>query len=244
MNFRKNALPMVRKDDVKNIQLNHLLTGKITLIGERKTPSGINKQTVNRKLFLGKEGFEGDEQGDKKHHGGPDKAIHHYPFEHYALWMKEIATNSILNSPGAFGENFSTTGLDETNVALGDVFRIGTALIEVSQGRQPCWKLNARFGVNNMALRVQQNGRTGWYYRVLEEGYIEPGETFTRINRHTPEWPLYRLWKILYVDMLNYNELEAMATLQNLPDGWRHYAQKRLKTRKIEDWSKRLEGDH
>ena len=119
MNFQKNAPPMVRKDDVKNIQLNHLLTGKITLIGERKTPSGINKQTVNRKLFLGKEGFEGDEQGDKKHHGGPDKAIHHYPFEHYALWMKEIAANSILSSPGAFGENFSTTGLDETNVAPG-----------------------------------------------------------------------------------------------------------------------------
>lgn len=244
MNSQKTILQTARKDGVMNTQLDHLLTGQITLIGERKAPSGINKQIVNRKLFLCKEGFEGDEQGDKKHHGGPEKAVHHYPFEHYALWMKEITGNSILSSPGAFGENFSTKGLDEKNVALGDVFRIGTALVEVSQGRQPCWKLNIRFGVKNMALRVQQSGRTGWYYRVLEEGYVEPGETFTRIDRRTSEWPIYRLWKILYVDTLNYDELEAMAALQHLPDGWRHYAQKRLKTRKMEDWSKRLDGDN
>lgn len=144
---------------------------------------------------------------------------------------------------GAFGENLSTAGLDEATVAIGDVFRLGGALIEVSQGRQPCWKLNIRFGVADMARRVQQTGRTGWYYRVLEEGTVAAGDTLTLIERRAPDWPLARLWRILYVDVLNRDELRAMAAQPRLPVGWRAYAEKRLAAGQVEDWRPRLDGD-
>lgn len=224
------------------VRLDHLLIGKVTPLGDRRAPSGIDKHCVDGRLFLRREGFEGDAQGDRIHHGGPDKAVHHYPFEHYAFWREEIGDVPLLARPGAFGENMSTTGMDEARVAIGDVFRLGDALIEVSQGRQPCWKLNARFSVPDMAIRVQKTGRTGWYYRVLEEGCIAPGDELHLVDRRSPEWPLRRLWRTLYVDTLNHDELGAMAALEHLPENWRRYAERRLKTRKVEDWSQRLTG--
>ena len=223
-----------------NIELEQLLIGQILPIDDRDTPSGINKKPVQGKLFLSNTGLLGDEHGDKKHHGGPNKAIHHYPFEHYATWKNELGENNMLNAPGAFGENFSTLGFNEKNIAIGDVFRIGSALIQVSQGRKPCWKLNIRFQVKDMALRVQRTGQTGWYYRVLEEGYVEPGDIMKRVDRTTPEWSIHRLWKTLYVDTLNYDELNLITGLPDLTDSWRRNAEKRLKTKKVEDWSKRL----
>ena len=128
-------------------------------------------------------------------------------------------------------------------MALGDVFRLGNAILEVSQGRQPCWKLNSRFGVRDMALRVQKSGRTGWYYRVLQEGQVAPGDALERIERPLPEWPLKRLWQTLYVKTLDRSELEEMAALEKLPDGWRRYAQRRLESGKVESWNRRLQGD-
>jgi MOSC domain-containing protein YiiM len=226
-----------------NVRLDHLLIGQVAPLGDRAAPSGIDKHRVERRILLGREGFVGDAQGDRKHHGGLDKAVHHYAFEHYDIWREEIGEAPVLARPGAFGENLSTTSLDEDNVAIGDVFRIGDALIEVSQGRQPCWKLNVRFGVPDMAMRVQKTGRTGWYYRVLEEGFVAPGDDLCLVDRRSPEWPLRRLWRTLYVDTLNHDELTAMAGLAHLPEGWRRYAERRLETRKVEEWSQRLAGD-
>lgn len=226
-----------------NINLDNLLVGKITSIGQDAVQSGIDKHSVDHRLFLGLEGFAEDEQSDRRYHGGPEKAVHHYPFEHYNLWQEDIKDCEILKKPGAFGENFSTTGMDESNVSVGDVFKVGGATLEVSQGRQPCWKLNQRFAVTDMAKRVQQTGRTGWYYRVIEEGYVEPGDLMCRIDRRSPEWTLSRLTKILYIDTMNYDELATVISLTHLTPSWRHRAEKRLKTRKVEDWSKRLEGD-
>lgn len=224
------------------VHLDHLLIGQVAPLGDRGAPSGIDKHCVDGRLLLGREGLEGDAQGDRQHHGGPNKAIHHYPFEHCAFWREEIGDVPLLVQPGAFGENMSTTGLDEANVAIGDIFRLGDALIEVSQGRQPCWKLNARFGVPDMAMRVQKTGRTGWYYRVLEEGSVAPGDELRLVDRRSPEWPLRRLWRTLYVDTLNPDELAAMAALAHLPENWRRYAERRLETRTVEDWSRRLTG--
>ena len=223
-----------------NVRLDHLLIGQVAPLGDRATPSGIDKHAVERRIRLGRDGFVGDAQGDRKHHGGPDKAVHHYAFQHYKAWRDEIGGVPVLSRSGAFGENLSTIGLDEGTVAIGDVFRIGDALIEVSQGRQPCWKLNVRFGVPDMAMRVQKTGRTGWYYRVLEEGFITPGDELRLVDRRSPDWPLRRLWRTLYVDTMNQDELAAMAALTHLPEGWRRYAERRLETRKVEDWSRRL----
>lgn len=224
------------------IRINSLMTGKVAPLGPRQSPSGIVKTPRMGKVWLGSLGFAGDEQGDRQHHGGIEKAVHHYPFDYYAGWRKEIGDKLVLHQAGAFGENISTTGLTEADVAIGDRFRLGEALIEVSQGRQPCWKLNFRFDVPDMALRVQKSGRSGWYYRVLEEGHVECGDCLTLVERQSPEWTLHRLWHLLYVDVLNYAELSEMAALEHLPEGWRRYAVKRLENRKVEDWSKRLTG--
>src|SRR5690606_17234287 len=145
----------------------------------------------------------------------------------------------VLRQAGAFGENFSSSGMDESSVAVGDVFRVGGALIEVSQGRQPCWKLNLRFGIADMARRVQNSGRTGWYYRVLESGSVEQGDASPLVERRSPAWTIQRLWRTSYVDVLNRDELAAMAALPYLPDTWRRHAQRRLTTSSVEDWSRR-----
>lgn len=222
--------------------INKLLTGSVVAFGPRAVPSAIHKTAVSGKIWLGREGFISDAQGDRKNHGGAEKAVHHYAYEHYPLWQQEIGIKPVLNQAGAFGENISTSGLTEHDIAIGDIFQAGGAIIQVSQGRQPCWKLNLRFDTKDMALRVQRSGRTGWYYRVLQEGFVEAGDRLLCIERPSPDWTIHRTWHVLYVDMLNYDELSAMAGLEYLAQNWRAYAQKRIAARKVEDWSRRLEG--
>ncbi|PWJ82341.1 MOSC domain-containing protein YiiM [Pseudaminobacter salicylatoxidans] len=222
--------------------IDQILTGKVAPLGLKAAPSGIDKYPVTGRIFLGREGLTGDAQGDRKHHGGPDKALHHYAFEHYAHWIDVIGPRDVLVRPGAFGENLSTRGLTENEAAIGDIFRIGQAVVQVSQGRQPCWKLNARFDVPDMALLVQRTGLTGWYYRVIEEGFIEVGDALALEDRVSPEWTIRRAWRTLYVDTMNLGELAEMASLAHLPDSWRGYARKRLETRQVENWSRRLQG--
>lgn len=223
--------------------VDEILIGSLAPLGPRATPSGIGKQPVTGRVFLGAEGFEGDAQGDRKHHGGVEKAVHHYAFEHYAYWRQNIGARPVLEQAGAFGENLTTRGMCESDVAIGDIFRLGDAVLQVSQGRQPCWKLNIRFNTADMALQVQKTGRSGWYYRVLETGYVEAGQSLILTDRISPEWTIERLWRTLYVDTMNYDELAGIAGLVHLPESWRGYARKRLQTRQVEDWSKRLNGE-
>ncbi|HVI98695.1 MAG TPA: MOSC domain-containing protein [Sphingomonas sp.] len=224
------------------VRIDTILAGTIAPLGPRAAPSGIDKHPIVGRAWLGGEGIVGDAQGDRRNHGGPEKAVHHYAFEHYDRWRGELGNHNLLDQPGAFGENLSTTGLTEADVAVGDTFRLGSAIIQVSQGRQPCWKLSARFGSADMALKVQQTGRTGWYYRVIEQGHVEAGDVLDLVDRLSPDWTIERLWRTLYVDTLNRAELAAMAELAPLAEGWRRYAAKRLATATVEDWSARLTG--
>lgn len=219
-----------------------LLTGRAAALPGSDALSGIVKAPVDRPLALGTEGLEGDEQADRRVHGGIEKAVHHYPFDHYAAWQAELGALPALAGPGGFGENISTSGPSEATVAVGDIFRLGTALLQVSQGRQPCWKLNRRFGTPDMARRVQQSGRTGWYYRVLAPGIAAPGDRLELVDRLAPDWTLHRLWHALYVDRLNRGELQGIAALDVLAEGWRKYAVRRLSSGRVEDWTQRLDG--
>lgn len=228
-----------------------LLVGKAAALPGSDQHSGIDKRPVDRALRLGPQGFKGDEQADRRVHGGPEKAVHHYPFDHYAAWATELAAVApagahaaapLLKAPGAFGENISTQGMTEEGVAVGDLFRLGTALVQVSQGRQPCWKLARRFGLADMARRVQDSGRIGWYYRVLEPGLVAPGDRIALLDRMAPDWSLTRLWRALYVDRMNRAELRGIAALDVLAEGWRRYAIRRLESGRVEDWTPRLEG--
>lgn len=219
-----------------------LLAGRVAALDDSGRTSAIAKQPVSGPQRLGPEGLAADEQADRRVHGGPDKAIHHYPAEHYPLWQDDLGPLPLLDRPGAFGENIAAAGFTERDVAVGDIFSLGTALLQVSQGRQPCWKLNHRFGLADMARRVQATGRTGWYYRVLRPGVVEPGDPLERIDRPAPEWTLHRLWTALYVERMNLDELRAIAELDFLAEGWRRHAARRVASGKVEDWSKRLEG--
>ena len=183
----------------------------------------------------------GDQQGEPPGHGGPDKAVHHYAFDHYAAWRNDLGALPLLQTPGAFGENISTCGLTETDVCLGDRFELGDALLEISQGRQPCWKLNDRFGVPDMARRVQITGRSGWYYRVLHAGHAQAGDALTLIERPHPDWPLARLASLLYQRVLDPAQLEPALALPLVPS-WRKLIERRLQQGAIEDWGKRIDG--
>lgn len=219
-----------------------LLTGRARNLPGSDALSGIAKTPAARPLLLGLEGLEGDEQADRRVHGGVEKALHQYPLEHYANWRLELGQLPPLCAPGGFGENISTSGMTEATVAVGDIFRLGSALIQVSQGRQPCWKLNRRFDVADMGRRVQQTGRTGWYYRVMEPGVVASNDRLDLVDRVAPDWSLHRLWHTLYVDRLNIAELKGIAALEVLAGGWRKYAIRRLESGRVEDWRKRLDG--
>lgn len=222
--------------------LDALLVGQVQPLGQKAVPSGIAKSPVDQALDLTLAGFTLDAQGDLAVHGGSQKALHHYPYDHYATWAAEIGAHALLSKPGAFGENLSTTGLCETDVAIGDVFRLGSAVIEVSQGRQPCWKLNERFSMKTMAREVQRTGRTGWYYRVLVTGSVAPSDTLVLVERQFPEWTIERIWRAFYVDPLNRAELAAISDLPALAPGWREHARRRIASGQIEDWTRRLDG--
>lgn len=219
-----------------------VLIGSVASLGPGGPPSGIAKRPIVGPWQIAREGLVGDAQGDRRHHGGPEKAIHQYPFEHYAAWSVEIGAHPALTAPGAFGENLSATGWTEDNVCVGDIARFGSALLQVAQGRQPCFKLNLRFGRKSMARDIQRTGRTGWYWRVLEEGTANEGDTLTIVERPRPEWPLSRLVRLLYRDTRKQDELVLMANLTELAEGWRALARRRLESGLVEDWTKRLDG--
>ncbi|MCW5645687.1 MAG: MOSC domain-containing protein [Sphingopyxis sp.] len=163
----------------------------------RDERSAIDKRPVVDSVAIDATGLVGDEQADRSVHGGIDKAIHHYPADHYDWWRSHLGDHSLLDAPGAFGENISTAGLDESNVCLGDRFRLGSALVEVSQARQPCWKLDHRFGSKGVMATVVKTRRTGWYYRVLEAGAVRAGDDLVLVDRPWPEWPLASLFGLL-----------------------------------------------
>jgi MOSC domain-containing protein YiiM len=209
-------------------------------LGPKGHASGIAKMPTEGPWQITRVGLLGDAQADRKHHGGTEKAIHHYPFDHYSAWRNEIGGHALLDRPGAFGENISTTGWTEDNVCIGDVIRFGGALLQVSQGRQPCWKLNVRFGRDDVAYKTQSSGRTGWYYRLIEEGRAQPGDQLILTERPRPGWPMSRLISLLYRDKERYSELQEMAEIPELATGWRTLAARRVQARATEDWTPRL----
>jgi MOSC domain-containing protein YiiM len=225
-----------------DIVIRTVLAGIVAPLGGRRVPSGIDKQPFAERRAVGITGLAGDAQGDTKHHGGPEKALHHYALDHYAPWRAEHpGLGALLARPGAFGENISTLGMTEADVCIGDIYRLGTALVQVSQGRQPCWRLNERFGNLAMARLVQETGRTGWYYRVLEEGSVAAGDVIRLAERPLPDWPLTRVIDLLYRHTLDTEALAELASLPQLAASWRDLAGRRLKSRAVENWENRLE---
>jgi MOSC domain-containing protein YiiM len=168
-------------------------------------------------------GLDGDEQADLRVHGGPDKAIHHYPAEHYAWWREVLGAEPLLERSGAFGENVSTDALTEMDVCIGDLWRMGTALVEVSQGRQPCWKLDHRFNGAAVMTHMVRSRRCGWYYRVVEEGAVGAGDLLTLVERPYDGWTVAYVFGLLIGGDHRRDRagLEALGTVEALAAPWR-----------------------
>ena len=207
-----------------------------------KPGSAIAKQRVEGPQELGWEGFEMDTQADLKVHGGPDKAIHHYAADHYAAWRSELGDPAQDFGPGRFGENIATLGITEADLCIGDVLRLGTAIVEVSQGRQPCWKLNAHTGIKTMAALFQETARTGWYYRVLQTGVVGIGDTIERLECPNPGWTVERVTRARLGARIDRKTAAQMAELPQLASGWAEAFRRKASREDREDTSARLEG--
>jgi MOSC domain-containing protein YiiM len=144
--------------------------------------TGIYKEPVHGRIKLHRLNLEGDEQADLTVHGGWDKAVYVYPSEHYAFWRQELSGEPLPY--GIFGENFTTEGLNEESVRIGDQFKVGETILEVTQPRMPCYKLGIRFRRPDMPKRFHASGRCGWYLAVLQEGIVSAGDVWTRIRRN------------------------------------------------------------
>ncbi len=206
--------------------LDNLLIGTPKPFREDGEMSAIAKQTVAFPVQLGLLGLEGNQVADPLHHGGRDKAVHLYPVEHYAFWADKYPGLEILNRPGAFGENLSCTGMTEDKLCLGDIFRIGDALIECSHARQPCWKLNHHFGHADVLKTVIKTTKSGSYFRVLEPGKISAGDTIIQQERIHPDWPLQRLFALIIGGKHKGQgaELRKLSDMPALAETWRKRA--------------------
>ncbi|MBX7480912.1 MOSC domain-containing protein [Qipengyuania qiaonensis] len=180
--------------------------------------SAIDKRPVDGPVTIRSFGLEGDMVADTKHHGGADMAVHHYPHDHYAGWGKWLGGHELLARPGAFGENVHASGLVETAVHIGDRFRLGSALLEVSQPRKPCWKIDHRFGRKGMVARIVKTHNCGWYYRVIDEGEAQAGDALQRVETGHEGWSVARLFGKLYdpAQRADSAELDGIAGLGRL----------------------------
>jgi len=160
--------------------------------------SGFMKRPVSGPIELRSDNLVGDGQADRSVHGGPEKALLAYCGDHYPRWCAELQRDDLTD--GAFGENFTFTGLDETQAAIGDQYRVGTAVIEVSQPRQPCWKLARRCRLPTMPAKAIATGRLGWYFRVITPGMVSAGDAVALVARPNPEWTIARINQIFFGD--------------------------------------------
>lgn len=206
--------------------MNHSRIAQIFVGGLKPLPpegqmSGIVKLPVAGPVTLGPEGLAGDRQGDPRYHGGREKALHHFPAEHYPALAERLPGLQARLVPGALGENLSTTGWTEQEVCVGDVFRIGPCRVQVSEPRQPCWKINRVLGDDRASQVIAEWGRTGWYYRVVEGGVVQAGDVFELVERPAPGVTLAQLWRVHGAHRPDPSELEAVAAAPGLSPAWR-----------------------
>ncbi|UDJ82448.1 6-hydroxyaminopurine reductase [Kosakonia oryzae] len=217
-----------------------VFTGKIRdYDGSR--PSAIAKLQVEGELLLTELGIAGDEQAEKSYHGGTDRALCHYPREHYAHWAQMFPEQAALFCAPAFGENLSTEGLTEQNVFIGDIFRWGDTLIQVTQPRSPCFKLNFHFGISDISAQMQESGRVGWLYRVVAAGKVSaeaPLELLSRVS----DVSVYDAAAIAWFQPFDDEQYHRLLSVAGLSASWTRTMQNRRTHGKIEDQSRRLWG--
>ena len=196
------------------------------LRGEEPVSTGIFKEPVAGRVKLRTLNLDGDRQADLSVHGGPEKAVYLYPSEHYEFWREEFPE---MELPwGMFGENFTTTGLLETETNIGDRFRIGSAEVVVTQPRMPCYKLGIRFGRTDIIRRFLASERSGFYLSVAAEGDVAAGDELELIEKNSAGVRVVDVTRLYSSDKSNVELLRRAITTEALPESWRNYFQERL----------------
>lgn len=190
--------------------------------------TGIFKRAAPGPIRLGRHNLAGDGQADLVHHGGVDKAVCAYPSEHWLYWRGILPPRRLVG--GAFGENFTLEGLTEADVCIGDVFSVGSAVVQVSQPRQPCWKLARRWQIKDLAVQIERTGFTGWYFRVIQEGTVEPGARLQLMERPCPEWTVATANRIMHHERNNLAAAEHLSLCRFLSASWQESLRKRCRS--------------
>jgi MOSC domain-containing protein YiiM len=189
--------------------------------------TGIFKKPVSGVITLRTVNLYGDRQADLTVHGGPYKAVYAYPSEHYEYWQRQFPG---MDLPwGMFGENFTTEGLAEDELHVGDRFRIGSSSVMVRQPRMPCYKLAARFQRDDMIERFLRSGRSGVYFSVEEEGEVGNGDSFELISRNRDGITITEMNRLFFSDKYDHDLLQKAIATAPLPEAWREYFLPRLK---------------
>ncbi len=191
----------------------------------RAIRTAIGKKPVAGCVWLGTLGLEGDAQANLHHHGGPFRAINVYPGEHYPLWRELPGLNGMTG--GAFGENFTIQGLLEDEACVGDTFRVGEAVVQITQPRSPCGTLNIVWQRDDLMARAEQSGRIGWYMSVVHEGHVQAGDLMERLEHPYPHWSIARIWN-LHLNPMDQDALHEMLDCPCLSESWKSRVRSKL----------------
>ena len=199
---------------------------RLVLRNGEPVSTGIFKEPIAGRVVVRTLNLDGDRQSDLSVHGGPQKAVYLYPSEHYDFWKHELPE---MDLPwGMFGENLTTTGLLETEVHIGDKFRLGTAELMVTQPRMPCYKLGIRFGRADIIKRFLVSERTGFYFSVLKEGELGAGDQIERLEKNDSGVTVVDITRLYSSDRENVDLMRRAIATEALPDSWREYFRKRI----------------
>lgn len=209
---------------MKLISLN-VARPRLALYNGTTISTGIFKQPVDGSIALKALNLDGDRQADLAVHGGRYKAVYGYPSEHYEFWRKELPGTSL--AWGMFGENFTTEGLSESDLHIGDRLQIGTAIIMLRQPRVPCYKLAAKFQRDDILARFLRSGRSGFYFSVEREGAVAAGDSFTFLSKEPEGITIAEMNRLFAEDKYDANLLEKAIATPALPQDWRDYFKKR-----------------
>jgi len=208
------------------VRIEGLFAGGITLIGPARDRTGIIKGRRDR-VEVAADGFAGDVQADRRFHGGPDKAVHHFPADHYVPLARRFPAAAGRLGPGSLGENVSTLGLTDADIAIGEVYGTATVLLQVTQPRSPCWKINERLGEPDAARWIADQACTGWYCRVLAGGELRLGDALQWISRPDDPVTVQAFWRTVQAHRPSPAELRRLAAIPGLAAAWRTRLQQR-----------------
>jgi MOSC domain-containing protein YiiM len=195
---------------------------------DRVFTSAIDKSPVSGQAWVGTLGLSGDTVCDRKHHGGVDQALLAYAGQHYLLWRREWQRDDV--GPGAFGENLTLSDVTEDTVCVGDRWQVGEVVLEVTKPREPCSTLARRHRRADLIDVVTRNGRSGWYLRVLKEGWIEAGMPVELIDRPYPQWTVRRTAQVMVERASREEEAVLLADCPALAANWRERLRKAIAT--------------